>query len=174
MMLTEEIATLSKEVAELDASVAQATKIRDEEKAKNKVTIEDTQAASKAVAAATAVLKTFYEKASLATGFIQMDRPTMGSDEWNALANPNYEGPAIDKGHKEGMQTFGKKYTGQQDSAGGVMAMLDVIASDFSNLEADTEAAENKGKESYDSFMVESKKTKATKSKKIEMDESDK
>jgi hypothetical protein len=176
MMLAEEIATLTKEVAELDASVKEATKIRSEEKAINKVTVEDAQAAQTAVAAATAVLKTFYEKASLATGLLQTDasRPKMGTDEWDSLANPNYEGPAIDKGHKEGMQTFGKKYTGQQDEAGGVMAMLEVILSDFSNVEADTKAAETKAQETYDEFMVDSKKTKATKLKKIEMDEADK
>merc|ERR1719217_978820 len=151
-MLAEEIATLTKEVADLDASVKEATKIRAEEKANNKVTVEDSQAAQTAVAAATAVLKDFYEKASLATGLLQTDasRPRMGTDEWNALANPNYDGPKIDKGHKAGQQTFGKKYTGQQDEAGGVMAMLDVILSDFANLQADTEAAETKAQEEYD------------------------
>jgi len=175
MMLTEEVATLTQEVADLEASVAEATKIRSQEKATNKVTVADSEAAQSAVAAATAVLKTFYEKASLATGLLQTDarRPTMGSDEWDALANPNFKG-TIDKGHKAGQQTFGKKYTGQQDSAGGVMAMLDVIASDFANLEAETRASEAKAQETYEDFMVESKKTKAVKSKKIEMDESDK
>ena len=49
-----------------------------------------------------------------------------------------------------------------------------MILSDFSNLEADTKAAEAKAQETYDDFMVESKKTKATKLKKIEMDEADK
>merc|ERR1719284_1988664 len=52
--------------------------------------------------------------------------------------------------------------------------MLEVIMSDFSNLEADTKAAETKAQETYDDFMVETKRTKATKSKKIEMDEADK
>merc|ERR1719450_1879753 len=52
--------------------------------------------------------------------------------------------------------------------------MLDVIASDFANLEADTKAAEAAAQKAYDRFMVESKKTKATKSKKIEMDIADK
>merc|ERR1740117_440378 len=175
MMLTEEVATLTKEVADLDASVAEATKIRSEEKATNKVTVADSEAAQSAVAAATAGLKTFYEKASLATGLLQTDarRPTMGSDEWDALANPNFKG-TIDKGHKAGQQTFGKKYTGQQDSAGGVMAMLDVIASDFANVEADAKASEAKAQETFDDFMVESKRTKATKLKKVEMDEADK
>merc|ERR1719247_3665588 len=181
MMLTEEIATLSAEVADLDASVAEATKIRGEEKATNKVTVEDAEAAQAAVGAATAVLKKFYEKASLATGLLQIQRPKMGTDEWDSLANPNYKGP-VDKGgkigaswgHQEGQQTFGKKYTGQQDEAGGVMAMLEVILSDFANLEADTKATETKAQETYEEFMVESKQTKATKLKKIEMDEADK
>jgi len=175
MMLTEEIATLTQEVADLDASTAEATKIRSSEKATNKVTVADAQAAQSAVAAATAVLTTFYEKASLATGLLQTDagRPTMGSDEWDALANPNFKG-TIDKGHKAGQQTFGKKYTGNQDAAGGVMAMLQVITSDFANVEADTKASEAKAQETFDDFMVESKRTKATKLKKVEMDESDK
>merc|ERR1719491_1446867 len=175
MQLAEEMAALAKQVADLDASMAEATKIRGEEKATNKVTVEDSKAAQTAVAAATEVLKKFYEQASLATGLLQTgaSRPTMGSDEWDALANPNFKG-TVDKGHKEGMQTFGKKYTGQQDEAGGVMAMLEVILSDFSNLEADTKAAEATAQETYDAFMVQSKKTKATKSKKIEMDEADK
>jgi len=182
MHLTEEVATLSKEVAELDAATAAATKLRDQEKATNKVTVSDSQAAQSAVAAATAVLKTFYEKASMATGFLQTDvaRPKMGSDEWDQLANPNYEGPGdqglktgASRGHEKGMQTFGKKYTGQQDEAGGVMAMLEVILSDFSNLEADTKASEASSQKAYDGFMVESKKNKATKLKKIEMDNAD-
>merc|ERR1719386_320672 len=101
MHLADEVATLSKEVADLEASMVEATKLRTEEKATNKVTVEDSQAAQKAVAAATAVLKTFYEKASMATGLLQTDasRPKMGTDEWDSLANPNYEGPT-DKGLK--------------------------------------------------------------------------
>jgi len=175
MMLTEEVATLSKEVADLDASVIQATKMRTKEKAQNKVTISDSEEAAKAVAAATAVLKKFYEGASQATGFVQTDenRPIMGTDEWNSLANPNFKG-TVDKGHKEGMQTFGKKFVGSQDEAGGVMAMLEVIASDFNNVIADTKAAEGQSQTSYDDFMTESKKNKAMKERKIDMDNADK
>jgi hypothetical protein len=141
--------------------------------------VEDSVAAQKAVAAATAVLKDFYERASIATGLLQVSdtRPRMGSEEWKSLANPNFvpgaspeEGGAgfgqgsedkVDKGHKAGMQTFGEKYCGQQDSAGGVLAMLDVIMSDFTNLEADTKAAEAKAQDTYESFMTESKLVKS-------------
>merc|ERR1711957_408222 len=89
-----------------------------------------------------------------------------------ALANPNFDG-TIDKGHKAGMQTFGETYTGNQDAAGGVMALLEVALSDFANLEADTKVSEVEAVASYNSFMVQSKKSKAKKSKKIEMDQAD-
>lgn len=175
MMLTEEVATLSKEVADLDSSMAEATKMRTAEKAKNKNTVEDSEAAVKAVAAATAVLKKFYEGASTATALTQTDesRPIMGTDEWDALANPNFKG-TVDKGHKSGMQTFGKKYSGQQDEAGGVLAMLEVISSDFNNVIADTNAAESQSQTAYEDFMAEAKRNKAMKEKKIDMDNADK
>jgi hypothetical protein len=181
LRLSEEIALLTKEVEDLIESMAEATKLRKEEKAANKATVEDAKAGQVAVAAATNVLKTFYEKASMATGFLQVERPKMGTDEWKSLANPNYEGP-VDKGlktgaswgHQEGMQTFGKKYTGMQDQAGGVLGLLEVILSDFANLEADTEAAEAKSEETYEQYMAESKKSKAVKTKQIEMDTTDK
>merc|ERR1719473_922419 len=101
LSLADETAALSKEVEELQAAMTEATDLRKEEKAKNAETVEDAQAGQTAVAAATAVLKDFYEKASTATGFLQVSAtkpawgvkktPKMGSDEWNALANPNFE-----------------------------------------------------------------------------------
>merc|ERR1719261_1354518 len=152
-MLTEEVATLTKEIAELDASMTAATKMRTKEKAQNKVTVDDSAAAAKAVAAATAVLKKFYEGASMATGFTQVgaeeSRPIMGTDEWNSLANPNFKG-TVDKGHKKGMQTFGKSYQGQQDEAGGVLAMLEVISADFANVISDTNAEESSSQTAYE------------------------
>jgi len=172
---TQRIAELGKELAELSSSMKEATELRQEEKAKNTATIKDAQDALKAIQAATAVLKEFYAKASSATALLQADdsRPTMGSDEWNSLANPNFKGK-VDKGHKEGMQTFGKKYTGMQDEAGGVFAMLEVIGSDFSAVEADTKSSEEAAVETYKGFMVDSKKATAVKEKEREMLISDK
>jgi len=178
MKLTQELADLADEIEDLDAQMGEATQLRAEEKAKNKATIEDAQGAQHAVAAATAVLKDFYAKAAQATAFVQT-KPSllskgikMGTEEWEALANPNFEG-TIDKGHKADMQTFGETYTGNQDAAGGVMALLEVALSDFANLEADTKASEVEAQKSYDAFMVDAKKSKATKSKKIDMDTAD-
>jgi len=185
LSLSEEISELSKDVAGLEKAMKEATDLRSAEKAKNAATVEDAQAASKAVAAATAVLKDFYDKAATATGFLQVQAPSprefglktgvkMGTDEWDALANPNFKGE-IDKGHKEGMQTFGEKEEGQQDEARyGVLGLMEVIASDFANLEANTKASEAAAAEEYERFMVDSKKSKAVKTRKIEMNDSDK
>merc|ERR1719428_1620559 len=183
LKLTEDIATLTKEIAELDAAVEEATKLREEEKAKNTKTIEEAKAAQDAVQAATNVLKEFYEKAAQATALLQTSsgQPAsllsrhikIGSDEWQSLANPNFKG-TIDKGHKEGMQTFGEPFKGNQDKAGGVLAMLEVIMSDFANVESDTMANEAQSAKAYEDFMIDSKKTKAVKSKNVEMFTADK
>jgi len=170
---TQRVAELGKELADLRGHMKESTELRGEEKAKNAATVKDAQAALTAIESATAVLKDFYEKASSATAFLQAERPTMGSAEWNALANPNFKG-TVDKGHKEGMQTFGKTYSGQQDEAGGVFAMLEVIASDFSTLEADTNSAEASAVATYNDDMAESKKLVAVKEKESEMLTNDK
>jgi len=183
MKLTQEVADLTKDIEDLDAEMTEATELRTDEKAKNKHTIMDAKAAQTAVSQATAVLKDFYAKAAKATALLQQKKNPaslvqtkgikMGTEEWQALANPNFQG-TIDKGHKAGMQTFGETYTGNQDAAGGVMALLEVALSDFANLEADTKATEAEAENAYNKYMTESKRSKATKSKKIELDNSDK
>merc|ERR1719242_769345 len=183
--LADDTATLTQEVEELVKSKAEATELRTEEKATNKVTVEDAKAAQKVVAAATAVLKDFYEKAATATALVQAKTPNprqwglktgvkMGTEEWDALANPNFKGK-VDTGHKEDMQTFGDTYEGQQDEAQyGILALLEVVMSDFANLEAETSATEEASQKAYEEFMAESKKNKSVKEKKIEMNTADK
>lgn len=179
MVLTEDIARLDREVAELDEAMKEATDMRQEEKAKASETVSDAKAAQKAVKAAVSVLKDFYSRASEATALVQTseaDAPghiRMGTDEWASLANPNFKG-TVDKGHKSGMQTFGKTYKGQQSRAGGVLAMLSVIQSDFEVLQADTEAAEAEAKRKYQQFMADSKRDKAAKARKSELSVADK
>mmetsp|Transcript_48396 Transcript_48396/g.156038 ORF Transcript_48396/g.156038 Transcript_48396/m.156038 type:complete len:713 (+) Transcript_48396:69-2207(+) len=183
LKLSDETAELTQEVQALDEAMAEATKLRVAEKAQNAATVADAKAAQKAVAAATAVLKDFYAKASTATAFIQLKADPrawglktgvkMGTDEWNSLANPGFEGQ-VDTGHKENMQTFGETEEGQQDVAKyGVLSLLEIIASDFSTLQADTAAAEAAAAEAHERFAVESTKNKSVKMKKVELNEAD-
>merc|ERR1719498_2112883 len=60
--LTEDIKELTEAVAALDAAMAKATKLRQEEKAKNEQTVADAGVAQTAVAQAITVLKEFYAK----------------------------------------------------------------------------------------------------------------
>ena len=96
--------------------MAEATKLRHGEKAKNTQTIADSQEAQTAVAQALTVLKEFYAKAGEATALLQQQP----------------KAPEI----------FDSPYRGMQSENGGVIGMLEVIESDFARLEADTKAAE--------------------------------
>merc|ERR1712151_956636 len=122
------IQELTEAVAALDAAMAEATKLRQEEKAKNIQTIEDSQEAQTAVAQALTVLKEFYEKAGDATALLQQQP----------------EAPEI----------FDAPYKGMQAENGGVIGMLEVIESDFARLESDTQAAESTAQQEYDIFMT--------------------
>jgi len=189
---TNRIAELTKEVSELETAMTEAADMRVAEKAKNEQTIEEAKVAQEKVQAATAVLKDFYARAAGTTAFVQTQGKAkaqaggikMGSDLWNSLANPDFQGAGgfatgiesskVDKGHKEGMQTFGEAYKGNQAAGGGVIALLEVVLSDFAGLEADTSAAEAAAAKAHEEFVIASKKDKAVKEKQIEMDTADK
>lgn len=193
MQLAKDIATLSTQVEELTKARQEATAFRKEEKATNALTVKDAKAAQAAIAAAVAVLNEFYSKAMTSTAFLQLQAAPprkwglkksvkMGSEEWNALANKDFKGTVgdnyeakLDTGHKEGMQTFGEVYHGQQDEDEyGVLALLSVIQSDFVNLESDTVTAEAVAQKMYEDFMAESQKNIAVSSKSIELKTADK
>merc|ERR1719171_316079 len=52
--------------------------------------------------------------------------------------------------------------------------MLEVILSDFANLEADTKVAEETAQKAYEDFMADAKKNVSVKTKKVEMNKADK
>merc|ERR1719331_1864575 len=103
--------------------MAKATKLRQEEKAKNTETISDSEEAQTAVAQALTVLKEFYAKAGEATALLQQK------------AEP---------------EIFDSPYKGMQSGNGGVVGMLEVIESDFARLESDTKASEATAQKEYD------------------------
>jgi hypothetical protein len=182
------IADLSDEVAQLEQILSEAEDARTSEKADNTQTIKEAQEAQQAVLKATNVLKDFYAKALKTTALIQRSTESrgvpMGSDLWNSLANPAFEGTGgyavgvasnkVDKGHRQGMQTFGEAYQGQQGESGGVIALMEVILSDFAALESDTAAAEASSAKSHVEFTRVTKKDTAMKRKQIDMDTDDK
>merc|ERR1719456_777792 len=141
--LSAEITELTKSVADLDAAIAEATEIREAEKAKNAETIKDAKAAQVAVAQALQVLKDFYEKAGEATSLVQTSKkqPEVFDD---------------------------KPYQGMGGSAGGVVGMVEVIQSDFERLQAETEASEAQSQKEQDEFLNDSSMNKSSKTTEME------
>merc|ERR1740129_2665999 len=135
--LSEDITELTVAVADLDKAMSEATKLREEEKAKNADTVADAQAAQTAVAQALTILKEFYSKAAEATALLQQQ----------PVAPDIFESP----------------YKGMQAENGGVVGMLEVIQQDFARLEADTAAAEAAAQKEYEQFMEDSRVDKAQK-----------
>merc|ERR1719238_958527 len=141
--LGEEIAELTQAIADIDKAVAEATEER--EKEKNEETIKDAKEAQVAVSQALAVLKEFYAKAATATALVQQQQTPA---EKLAADTP---------------ETFDEPYTGMQGSTGGVVGMLEVIASDFARLESETSAAEEEAANAFERFEAESAKDRAVK-----------
>merc|ERR1740121_88714 len=139
---TNAVENLHAENAELDAAMAKATKLRQQEKTTNLATIKDAQEAQTALAQALLVLREFYAKAAEATALLQQ-QPVA---------------PEI----------FDSPYKGMQAEHGGVVGMLEVIESDFARLEADTTSAEATAQKVYDEFMAESRVDKVQQQTDIE------
>lgn len=142
--LGDEIIATNDEVTILDGALANATKIRDAEKAQNKQTIAEAKEAKLAVRKAMDVLGDFYKKASKATVMLQ------------SLESPKSPPPI-----------FNKPYTGMGDASTGVLGMLEVIASDFDRLEKETTGAEEAAAQEYETFMKDSRMDKAQKTKDV-------
>merc|ERR1719161_2476714 len=143
--LTRHIKELNTAVQELDAAVAKATSVRQEEKAKNTMTIKDSQDAQIAVNQALTVLKEFYDKAATSTSFVQQP----------------LESERVKK------EIFDEPYKGMGGENGGVVGMIEVIASDFKRLESETSSAESEAAKQYEEFMNDSQVDKAAKTKDI-------
>jgi len=136
--LTQDIADLTAQLKELAGAMADATKERGANKAKNGQTVTDAREAQTAVEQAMAVLKDFYAKSAEATALVQ--------------------GPADDA-----PETFDKPYTGMGTEGGGAVDFLEVILSDFSRLESETSAEESAEDEEYKAYLFEAEKDQALK-----------
>jgi len=132
--LEEAIKTLQGEVAEMDAAQAEASKIRTEENADFLKASKDYSDSAKAVAAATQVLKSYYEGS-----FIQLAAKTNLKSK-----QPSFGGASSDVG-------------------GTIISVLEVAESDFTKLLAEAETDEESAAAAYQKMVDENKVTKASK-----------
>jgi len=152
--LSQDIQTLTDAVKALDKATTTKTAIRQADTVKNKATVKDAQNAQEAIAQALSVLKDFYEKAGGATALVQQEQePSFSNDAAPVKGSPVTDAAA---------------FKGSQGESNAVLGMLEVIASDFARLEAETKSSEETDKTKYVEFMDDSKMDKIAKQADIE------
>jgi len=135
--LEQNIETLTKELAQLNEALEKATKMRADEKESNAQTIKDSTEGLAAIKEAMQVLKDFYKAAAKAM-FLQ------------------FKASPIDEGAGTG-ELAGGSYQGNQAQGANIIAMLEVIASDFARSIKETGEADDAAHRTFVSFDRESK-----------------
>jgi hypothetical protein len=165
---------LSAEVKELRNALEQATAERNEAAKSFAAELAEAQDVEAALGEAITVLKDFYSKASYATAFLQVPNLTPGSAAWNRLGDPDApeqqaygdtsSGNVEDAGHTAGEATFGDAYSGKQDSAGAIIAILESALSTASMEIMKLKEAEALDKANFDKYAQETAVAVAEKS----------
>mmetsp|Transcript_16846 Transcript_16846/g.39527 ORF Transcript_16846/g.39527 Transcript_16846/m.39527 type:complete len:719 (-) Transcript_16846:66-2222(-) len=128
--LLEDIQGAKESIAALQKALNSSTVDRAADKEQNLATMKTAKEGVEAVTTAITILKDFYKNAAKAKVFMQaspVDEDTTGA---------GFEGA----------------YKGQQEGAGGVIGLLEVIRSDFERTLRSTEAAEKKAQEDFVEF----------------------
>merc|ERR1719197_2114463 len=122
--LKETIATLTKELGELNEALLEATKQREQEKANNKKTLKDAKEGLVALEEAIKVLTDYYKG-----GLKSKNRYEGGGYEGAAFVQAS---PVAEDMAAQGVEGGAKgAYTGNQAQGQGIIGMLETIASDF-------------------------------------------
>jgi len=147
--LTEDIATLTTEISELNSDLGKNSKERDDEKTENTATISEAEEGKEAVDEAIQVLERFYKTAAKAekvsAAFLVKEqnirlggaKPKVGSDEPDA--------------------GFDSEYKGSQGASTVILGMLAVIQSDFVRTIETTGAEEKDSAAQFLEFMTATK-----------------
>jgi len=138
ILLKEALDTLKDAIDDLDDAQKDANSMRKEEKAENKNTISEAKEGKSIVASAIMLLEDFYKSAAKEkASFVQ-----------GAIHGPKDDAP--DAGFEGG-----EAYKGSQSGGGSVLAMLDIIKSDFVRTIKATEQAEDEAEQDHKSFTEE-------------------
>jgi hypothetical protein len=155
---SEEVESLSAQIDELEASIAQLTQ-----------EISEITKAVAAIDAAVAEATKIREEEKVKNTETIKDAQEAQTAVAEAISVlKEFYAKAADATVFVQKQPFEEAYKGMQAESGNVLAMLDVIQSDFARLESETDAAETSAQTEYDEFMTDSAKDKEQKEKDIE------
>jgi len=142
--LNKEISELKVEIADLQAALQTASKLRTAERLDNDKTIEDAKAGKESVEGAITILKGFYgeDTAALMQIRAHQQQPTGGDREGNTVRDLR----------TEGAETFDEEYDGNKAAAKGIFGLLDVILTDYDRTVTDVTAAEDLAQTEFETF----------------------
>jgi hypothetical protein len=143
--LADSVTSLTQDIAEIQESNQEATKMRNEEKTSYDKNHQDFKEAEAAVIEAMEVLKDFYGPDS----FIQVGMSVDTTTKSPIAVQPPAMGGA------------------KSDSAGGIMAIMDTMASEFAKTVAELESTEREAQKAYDKLIQDNKVSQATKEAEI-------
>jgi chromosome segregation ATPase len=143
--LSDNIQALTEAIAEIDASDAEATKIRNEEHANFQKAEADFKEAASAVLDAIDALKDYYGD----TVFLQ----TESGIETTTTSPIRFQAPDLGGAKK--------------DSAGGVLSILDMMATEFAKTVSELQSNEREKKKAYDKMTNDNEVSKASKQSEI-------
>merc|ERR1719162_786370 len=145
-------------ITTINTFIEEATEIRNTGKKENKEAIKEAKEASNALAKAIAMLSDFYKETGMMT-----------KEDWEFVQR--------NKGQPAGVTlpadpaTWSSPYTGVADpkKPGGVITVLETIASDFATMEAETKAQEATDETNYQEELKTQEIEKARRTKEVEM-----
>jgi hypothetical protein len=141
--LTEAIATLKAEIAEMQVQLKRAGEDREKENKEFQMTVADQRETQKLLKAALSILQDFYGKKKAAAGFLQKQEPV---------------GPPP----PPGFETYKKS-----EASGGVVDMIQQIINDAKAMEAEAIRSEEDAQKAYEDFVKETNASIEAKSKDI-------
>mmetsp|Transcript_56317 Transcript_56317/g.123348 ORF Transcript_56317/g.123348 Transcript_56317/m.123348 type:complete len:696 (+) Transcript_56317:198-2285(+) len=151
--LKTETKTAMEEAAEIDKGVKEASRLRKDENAENVAAIKEYKNAQKLIATAVQFLTEFYEK-------MKRDKQEASLlQQQQALENVAGDDDSVVL--QQTAQPEDASYNGQQDSAAGILALLEVAESDYKKLEQEVTTEEQVSASEYSQYMQESKIRKA-------------
>jgi len=144
--LNEELKTLEEEITALNEAQAEAGKNRGEEKTENANTVVEAKAGLAAINMAIDILDKFYKTSAKAKVDLSLTQSQGPMDD------------APDAGFDNG-----EAYQGAGAESGGIVGMMEVIASDFERTISETNKAETLAQKEHLAFMTETSKSLAEK-----------
>merc|ERR1719262_121757 len=147
---TEEILTLSQEIADLNKALNEQTELREEDKAENQQTVADATAGKNAITNALEILNGFYNPS-----FVQLKQaPAAEGYERFSAANAGSDGKTVGDMAPDAGGVSGD-YGGKTDASKSILVLMEQIQEDFANQITATTNDEAASEGAFQGFKTE-------------------